>query len=118
MYSIGRTWLGAGPAGDRHFVRWHVTLREILERIDTFPREASVYMADTADLDGAGGVAGLSMNIAWILFIVGIVMAIFQQFVGITVIFYYSYVLWQAVGFSADESAVYTVITSVILLFG
>ena len=29
-------------------------------------------------------------------------------------IFYYSNVLWQAVGFSADESAVYTVITSVI----
>ena len=29
-------------------------------------------------------------------------------------IFYYSNVLWQAVGFSADESAIYTVITSVI----
>ena len=34
-------------------VRWHVTLREVLERIDTFPREASVYMADTADLEAA-----------------------------------------------------------------
>jgi MFS family permease len=41
-------------------------------------------------------------------------LSIFQQFVGINVIFYYSNVLWQAVGFSADESAVYTVITSVI----
>ena len=29
-------------------------------------------------------------------------------------IFYYSNVLWQAVGFSADDSAIYTVITSVI----
>ena len=29
-----------------------------------------------AMLLGAGGVAGLSMNIAWILFVVGIVMAI------------------------------------------
>jgi hypothetical protein len=32
-------------------VRWHVTLREVLERIDTFSPEASVYMADTANLD-------------------------------------------------------------------
>lgn len=53
-----------------------------------------------------GGVYG----IVW----VGLGLSIFQQFVGINVIFYYSNVLWQAVGFSADESAVYTVITSVI----
>ncbi|CAM3364118.1 sugar porter family MFS transporter [Mycobacterium frederiksbergense] len=49
-------------------------------------------------------------SIVW----VGLGLSIFQQFVGINVIFYYSNVLWQAVGFSADESAVYTVITSVI----
>ena len=30
-----------------------MTLRDVLERIDTFPRDASVYMADTADLDAA-----------------------------------------------------------------
>ncbi|BBZ60080.1 sugar porter family MFS transporter [Mycolicibacterium monacense] len=53
-----------------------------------------------------GGLFG----IVW----VGLGLSIFQQFVGINVIFYYSNVLWQAVGFSADESAVYTVITSVI----
>lgn len=53
-----------------------------------------------------GGVYG----IVW----VGLGLSIFQQFVGINVIFYYSNVLWQAVGFSADESAIYTVITSVI----
>lgn len=53
-----------------------------------------------------GGLYG----IVW----VGLGLSVFQQFVGINVIFYYSNVLWQAVGFSADESAVYTVITSVI----
>jgi sugar porter (SP) family MFS transporter len=53
-----------------------------------------------------GGVYG----IVW----VGLGLSIFQQFVGINVIFYYSNVLWQAVGFDADQSAVYTVITSVI----
>jgi sugar porter (SP) family MFS transporter len=54
----------------------------------------------------AGGIYG----IVW----VGLGLSVFQQFVGINVIFYYSNVLWQAVGFSADESAIYTVITSVI----
>ena len=53
-----------------------------------------------------GGIYG----IVW----VGLGLSIFQQFVGINVIFYYSNVLWQAVGFSADDSAIFTVITSVI----
>ncbi|MFB1298183.1 sugar porter family MFS transporter [Mycobacterium sp. pW049] len=53
-----------------------------------------------------GGIYG----IVW----VGLGLSIFQQFVGINVIFYYSNVLWQAVGFSADDSAKYTLITSVI----
>jgi sugar porter (SP) family MFS transporter len=53
-----------------------------------------------------GGIYG----IVW----VGLGLSVFQQFVGINVIFYYSNVLWQAVGFSADQSAIYTVITSVI----
>ena len=45
-----------------------------------------------------GGIYG----IVW----VGLGLSIFQQFVGINVIFYYSNVLWQAVGFSADDSAI------------
>ncbi|MFD2082356.1 MFS transporter, sugar porter (SP) family [Actinopolymorpha cephalotaxi] len=44
---------------------------------------------------------------------VGILLSVFQQFVGINVIFYYSSVLWQAVGFSEQDSLVITVITSV-----
>ena len=43
----------------------------------------------------------------------GVMLAIFQQFVGINVIFYYSSVLWQAVGFTTTDSLVVTVITSV-----
>ena len=53
-----------------------------------------------------GGIYG----IVW----VGLGLSVFQQFVGINVIFYYSNVLWQAVGFSADDAAIATVITSVI----
>jgi SP family sugar:H+ symporter-like MFS transporter len=52
-----------------------------------------------------GGIYG----IVW----VGLGLSIFQQFVGINVIFYYSNVLWQAVGFGEESSFVITVITSV-----
>ena len=45
---------------------------------------------------------------------VGMGLSILQQFVGINVIFYYSSILWQAVGFSERNSLLITVITSVV----
>lgn len=71
---------------------------------DTIEREDKPSWRDLRK--PTGGIYG----IVW----VGLGLSIFQQFVGINVIFYYSNVLWQAVGFSADESAIYTLITSVI----
>lgn len=47
--------------------------------------------------------------IVWI----GMALAVFQQLVGINVIFYYSNVLWQAVGFGETSSFTITVITSI-----
>lgn len=44
---------------------------------------------------------------------VGIGLSVFQQFTGINVIFYYSSVLWRAVGFSEENALAITVITSV-----
>jgi len=44
---------------------------------------------------------------------VGIMLALFQQFVGINVIFYYSSILWESVGFSTTNSLIVTVITSI-----
>jgi sugar porter (SP) family MFS transporter len=43
----------------------------------------------------------------------GILLSVFQQFVGINVIFYYSATLWHAVGFTQADSLAITVITSV-----
>jgi sugar porter (SP) family MFS transporter len=45
---------------------------------------------------------------------VGIVLSVFQQFVGINVIFYYSTTLWNSVGFSESNSFMLTVITSIV----
>ena len=52
---------------------------------------------------------GSIYSIVW----VGLGLSMFQQFVGINVIFYYSNVLWQAVGFDESSSFLITVITSV-----
>lgn len=49
------------------------------------------------------------LPVVWI----GILLSVFQQFVGINVIFYYSTTLWQAVGFDESQSFMVSTITSV-----
>ena len=55
------------------------------------------------DLRGRWGL----LPIVW----VGMALSMFQQFVGINVIFYYSSVLWRVVGFSEENSLLITMIT-------
>lgn len=55
------------------------------------------------------GGKGWLLPIVW----VGILLSVFQQFVGINVIFYYSTSLWLSVGFTEADSFTITVITSV-----
>jgi sugar porter (SP) family MFS transporter len=62
--------------------------------------------ARLADLRGPRGV----LPVVWI----GILLSVFQQFVGINVIFYYSSTLWHSVGFSEADSFTITVATSVV----
>jgi SP family sugar:H+ symporter-like MFS transporter len=45
---------------------------------------------------------------------IGLALSVFQQFVGINVIFYYSNILWEAVGFTESQSFVITVISATI----
>ncbi|OCG76538.1 sugar porter family MFS transporter [Microbacterium sediminis] len=44
---------------------------------------------------------------------VGVLLSVFQQFVGINVIFYYSTTLWRSVGFDENSALLTSVITSV-----
>lgn len=76
----------------------------------TIERIAASLKRDTKPSykDLRGPALGL-LPIVW----VGILLSVFQQFVGINVIFYYSNVLWEAVGFSEADSFLITVITSV-----
>jgi len=59
--------------------------------------------------DIRGSKGGL-LPIVW----VGLALSIFQQAVGINVIFYYSNILWEAVGFDEGDAFVITVITSIV----
>jgi sugar porter (SP) family MFS transporter len=58
-----------------------------------------------SDIRGRMGL----LPIVW----VGILLSVFQQFVGINVIFYYSTTLWRSVGFTESGALTITVITSV-----
>jgi SP family sugar:H+ symporter-like MFS transporter len=89
-------------------------LRRVLGDVDVEAKVAQIRQTLSSErrpklADVRGPVLGL-MPIVW----VGIGLSIFQQFVGINVIFYYSSVLWQSVGFSESSSLVITVITSVV----
>ena len=78
----------------------NLKIEEIRSTIDSAKRES------LADLRGS--TLGLR-PIVW----VGILLSIFQQFVGINVIFYYSTTLWRTVGFQESDALTITVITSV-----
>ena len=79
-----------------------------LERVKeiklTVRRESSASLTDLR-----GPTFGLH-PLVW----VGIWLAVFQQFVGINAIFYYSTTLWKSVGFDTDQAFTTSVITSAI----
>jgi SP family sugar:H+ symporter-like MFS transporter len=108
------------PESPRHLVRLgrideaREVLRKVLGNINLDAKVASIK--DTMREQGGprwsdlrGPFMGL-LPIVW----VGIGLSVFQQFVGINVIFYYSSILWQAVGFNEADSLIITVITSVV----
>lgn len=76
---------------------------KIKEIATTLERESKESLRDLR-----GAMLGLK-PIVW----VGIALAVFQQFVGINVIFYYSTTLWRSVGFDESQALLTSVITSV-----
>ncbi len=81
----------------------------VADRIKEIKRTLAIdTRASVRDLVKPGG--GNLLPIVWI----GIALSVFQQFVGINVIFYYSSTLWRSVGFSEEDALTQTVISSVI----
>lgn len=80
-------------------------VREKVQEIrQTVLRERQPKFSDL--LARSGGL----LPVVWI----GIGLSLLQQFVGINVIFYYSSILWRAVGFSEQNSLTITVITAIV----
>jgi SP family sugar:H+ symporter-like MFS transporter len=93
-------------------VEARAVLSQVLKSgVDDRIREISrtiIQDARSSFRDLRGPFLGL-LPIVW----VGILLSVFQQFVGINVIFYYSSTLWQQVGFTEADSLIITVLTSV-----
>lgn len=76
---------------------------KVQEIYDSLESEKKQSLADLR-----GKALGLK-PIVW----TGILLSVFQQFVGINVIFYYSTSLWKSVGFEEDQAFLTSTITSV-----
>lgn len=77
-------------------------------RIDEIEKNIAEDKAAAGTASLRGGRFGF-LPVVWL----GILLSVFQQFVGINVIFYYSTTLWQAVGFDESDSFTFSTITSV-----
>ncbi|MFE2721017.1 sugar porter family MFS transporter [Kitasatospora sp. NPDC059327] len=97
--------------------------REVLAEIEGRGADTDARIAEIRGLiasdhrprfgDLLGGRFGL-LPIVW----VGIGLSVFQQLVGINVIFYYSSILWQSVGIDQSNSLLISFIGSVINILG
>ena len=108
------------PESPRYLIKKHRTARarDVLKRVMA-PAEVDAKIDDISRSlaedrpvelrDLRGPRLGL-LPIVW----VGILLSVFQQFVGINVIFYYSTSLWQSVGFSEDDAMLTSVINSLV----
>ena len=81
---------------------------DVDDRLVQIHRSIAVDEANASQASLRGSALGLK-PIVW----VGILLSVFQQFVGINVIFYYSTTLWQAVGFDESRAFLVSTITAV-----
>lgn len=106
------------PESPRYLVAKGQTARAgaVLENMiggDTAARVAEIAKTVTTDhrpsiRDTLGGRFGF-LPVVWL----GIGLSVFQQLVGINVIFYYGSMLWRAVGFAESDALTITMITGV-----
>jgi SP family sugar:H+ symporter-like MFS transporter len=75
----------------------------------TFSADHRPRLSDVMAPAGARGFAGIR-PIVW----VGIMLAVFQQLVGINVIFYYGATLWQLAGFSESDSLLINIVSGAV----
>ncbi|MEV4256279.1 sugar porter family MFS transporter [Spirillospora sp. NPDC049652] len=108
------------PESPRYLVKKHElararqVLRKVTGRGDVDVKVGEIVRSIASDRpvhlrDLRGHRFGL-LPIVWI----GILLSVFQQFVGINVIFYYGTTLWQAAGFGESDAMLTSVINSLV----
>jgi len=102
-----RRLVAAGREAEAGAVLSRIGDPDVPERIREIRATLGARRATFADLRGP---RGLLLPIVW----VGVGLSVFQQFVGINVIFYYSTALWHSVGFTEADSMRISTITGVI----
>lgn len=75
----------------------------------TFNADHRPRLSDVATPAGGAGFLGIR-KIVW----VGIMLAVFQQLVGINVIFYYGSTLWQLAGFTEADSLMINIVSGAV----
>ena len=75
----------------------------------TFSADHRPRLSDVLAPDGTKGFLGMR-PIVW----VGIMLAVFQQLVGINVIFYYGATLWQLAGFTENDSLLINIVSGAV----
>ncbi|WP_051468306.1 sugar porter family MFS transporter [Actinomadura oligospora] len=98
----------------RELGRARQVLRRVTGRSDVDVKIGEIVRSIASDRpvhlhDLRGNRFGL-LPIVW----VGIMLSVFQQFVGINVIFYYGTTLWQAAGFGENDAMLTSVINSLV----
>ncbi|MEU5883933.1 sugar porter family MFS transporter [Spirillospora sp. NPDC047279] len=117
MYGVIATTIPESPrylVKKKQLARARQVLAKVMGRGDVDVKLGEIVKSIASDRpvhlkDLRGSRFGL-MPIVW----VGILLSVFQQFVGINVIFYYSSSLWQAVGFSENDAMLTSVINSIV----
>lgn len=82
------------------------------EDSERYIREIKDAIAEDTKAERKGSLRGKAFGLMPVVW-VGIILSVFQQFVGINVIFYYSTTLWKAVGFREEDSLAISVATSI-----
>ena len=90
---------------------------EVLARIgEPDPARRVAEIRDSIGVERPSRISDLRApgGFVWPIVWVGIALSVFQQFVGINVIFYYSTALWHSVGFTESDSMRISSITGII----
>ncbi len=107
-----RYLVSKGRNADAKAVLQKIFVGDVQPKLDTI--EASLDAEHKPSFKDIRGTKFGLQGIVW----VGIILAVFQQFVGINAVFYYSNIVFQAVGFTTEDAFLQsTIISAVNVIF-